>query len=96
MARPLYAILLDGGFLTKKLYKGSGTPGVPGLPATAADIVDERSRLQALPQAADYELLLIYYYDAFPSSERLQLPVSKKPLNLAATPRYKQSQRLYD
>lgn len=96
MARPLYAILLDGGFLTRKLYKQSSVRGVPGTPATASDIVKECTRLQGIPAVADYELLRIYYYDAFPSSARLQLPVSKKPLNLAATPRYKQAQRLYD
>lgn len=96
MAKPLYAILLDGGFVTKKLYKSSGVPGVVGTPATAADIAKECERLQALPHVADYELLRTYYYDAFPSSAQLQLPVSKKPLNLATTPRYKQAQSLYD
>jgi uncharacterized LabA/DUF88 family protein len=88
--------LLDGGFLTRKLYKQSSVQGVPGTPATAADIVQECTRLQGISEVIDYELLRIYYYDAFPSSARLQLPVSKKPLNLAATPRYKQAQRLYD
>jgi uncharacterized LabA/DUF88 family protein len=96
VAKPLYAILLDGGFLTKKLYKSSGVPGLPGTPATAADVESECARLQALPLLADYELLRIYYYDAFPSSARTQLPVSKKHLDLAATPRFKQAQRLYD
>lgn len=96
MAKPLYAILLDGGFLTKKLYKSSSTPGAPGTHATAADILVECTRLQALPHLADYELLRIYYYDAFPSAARLQNPVSKTALNLAATPRYRQAQSLYD
>lgn len=71
MAKPLYAILLDGGFLTKKLYKAGATPGAPGTHATAADILAECARLQALPLLADYELLRIYYCDAFPSAARL-------------------------
>ncbi|MBS0521985.1 MAG: NYN domain-containing protein [Proteobacteria bacterium] len=95
MAKPLYAILLDGGFLTKKLYKAP-TSSSPGTHATAADILAECTRLQALPLLADYELLRVYYYDAFPSAARLQNPVSKTPLDLAATPRYRQAQRLYD
>lgn len=91
MAKPLYAILLDGGFLTKRLYSKLGNR-----PATAADIQTECNRLMALPQVADYELLRIYYYDAFPSSQRVQQPISKTALDLASTPRYRQSQSLYD
>lgn len=96
MAKPIYAILLDGGFVTKKLYKAGDTPAAPGTHATAADILAECTRLQSLPLLADYELLRIYYYDAFPSAARLQNPVSKTPLNLANTLRYRQAQSLYD
>ena len=56
--QPLYAILLDGGFLTKKLYATLGHH------ATADDVVAECERLKAIPQVAGYELLRIYYYDA--------------------------------
>ncbi|MCX7364628.1 MAG: NYN domain-containing protein [Alphaproteobacteria bacterium] len=90
MAKPLYAILLDGGYLTKRLYVKLKRH------ATAADIWDECQRLMGLSQVLDYELLRIYYYDAFPSSQRVMLPISKTPLDLAATPRYRQSQSLFD
>ncbi len=90
MFSPLYAILLDGGFLTKKLYKKLGRH------ATADDVVAECVRLQKLPELAGYELLRIYYYDAPPSSESLQKPVSKSRMNLAATERFRLSQSLYD
>lgn len=90
MPKPLYAILLDGGFLTKKLYQRLGRH------ATADDVVAECARLQQTPELSDYELLRIYYYDAPPSSEAIQKPVSKSKINLAQTERFRLSQSLYD
>ncbi|MGD0640075.1 MAG: NYN domain-containing protein [Roseiarcus sp.] len=90
MPAPLYAILLDGGFLTKKLYKKLARH------ATADDIVTECDRLRQLPEVAGYELLRIYYYDAPPSAESVQKPVSRSRMNLATTERYRLSQSLYD
>lgn len=81
MAKPLYAILLDGGYLTKRLYQKLSRH------STAADILTECQRLMAIPQVADYELLRIYYYDALPSSQRVTLPISGTPLDLSTTPR---------
>jgi uncharacterized LabA/DUF88 family protein len=88
--RPLYAILLDGGFLTKKLYERFKRH------ATADDIEAECARLSAIKEVVDYELLRIYYYDAPPSAEKVNLPVSHAALNLSGTPRFKLSQSLYD
>jgi len=82
--------LLDGGFLTKKLYKKLARH------ATADDIVTECDRLRQLPEVAGYELLRIYYYDAPPSAESVQKPVSRSRMNLATTERYRLSQSLYD
>lgn len=90
MLQPLFAILLDGGFLTKKLYNKLGRHPV------ADDIVAECDRLRELPALAGYELLRIYYYDAPPSSESLKTPVGKASINLATTERYRLSQSLYD
>lgn len=90
LQRPLYAILLDGGFLTKKLYSRLQTY------ATADDIVRECDRLRALPELAEYELLRIYYYDATPSSEAVTRPVSQQRYNLATTERYRAAQSLYN
>jgi len=90
VAQPLYAIMLDGGFLTKKLYERlSRHP-------TADDIVAECDTRMKLPQVAGYELLRIYYYDAHPSTDRVKRPVSRSDLQLGATPRYRQSQSLFD
>ena len=90
MPQPLYAILLDGGFLTKKLYAKLQRHAV------ADDVVAECDRLRNLPEVAGYELLRIYYYDAPPSSESLKTPVSKASLSLSTTERYRLSQSLYD
>lgn len=90
MQRPLYAILLDGGFVTKKLYARLGRH------ATADDIEQECKRLSGLADVADYELLRIYYYDAAPSSEKVRQPVSRADLNLAVSARYRASQSLFD
>lgn len=90
MLRPLYAILLDGGFLTKKLYSQLGRH------PTADDVVSECARLQRIAEVKDYELLRIYYYDAVPSSESLNYPVSRTLYNLSTTDRYRQAQSLYD
>lgn len=90
VSKPLYAILLDGGFLTKKLYQKLGRHALP------ADVVIECQRIQGIPQGADYELLRIYWYDAAPSSERVKQPVSGNHLNLATTARFRQSQSFYD
>jgi len=90
MLRPLYAILLDGGFVTKRLQLRLQRN------ATADDVVAECERLQKLPQLGDYELLRIYYYDAFPSSERVAKPVSRESLDLSTTERYRLGQSLHD
>ncbi len=90
MPKPLYAIILDGGFLTKKLYEKLG--GHP----TADDIIADCDRLRNIPQVADYELLRIYYYDAYPSAETVKRPVSGHAFNLGDTQRFRTSQSLYD
>ena len=90
LPRPQYAILLDGGFLTKKLKTRLGRH------PNADDIVSECDRLRNLPLVSDYELLRIYYYDAHPCSESTAHPVSKRAYRLATTERYRQSQSLFD
>lgn len=90
MAKPRYAILLDGGFVKKKLFdKLKHHP-------TADDIVAKCDELQHLPEVTDHELLRIYYYDAYPAAEKLRLPVSREAYNTAETERFRQSQSLFD
>lgn len=90
MLKPLYAILLDGGYLTKILQSRLKRP------ATADDIVAECDRLTRLPEVDGYELLRIYYYDALPSAETVHKPISGEPLHLGETDRYRHAQSLFD
>lgn len=90
MSKACYAILLDGGFVTKKLYKRNKRA------TTADDIVALCDDLRRIPEVADYELLKIYYYDAWPSDKKVRLPVSGNPHDLATTMRFRYSQSLYD
>jgi uncharacterized LabA/DUF88 family protein len=90
LIKPLYAILIDGGFMTKKLF------GQFARMPEADDIVAECDRIMALPCLKGYELLRVYFYDAAPSSEKVRRPVSGTDYNLAVTDRYRHSQRLFD
>lgn len=90
LLRPLYAIMLDGGFLTKKLHAELQRH------PTADDIMVVCERLQRLAEVQGYELLRIYYYDAAPSSEKVNQPVTRAGYNLSTTERYRQAQSLYD
>lgn len=90
MAKPRYAILLDGGFVKKKLLDQLKRH------PTADDIVAKCDGLQRIPDVADHELLRIYYYDAYPATATLRLPVSRDAYHTGETERYRQSQSLFD
>ena len=90
MIKASYAILLDGGFVTKKHFAANRRA------ATADDVVRVCDRLRRLPEVADYELLRIYYYDAYPSSQTVEQPITGVRHALAETPRFRQSQSLFD
>lgn len=85
-----YAILLDGGFVTRKLKE------MHGRPATAEDIQALCADISTNEHLKHYELLRTYYYDAPPSTESVKLPVSGATHNLGATDRYRHAQSLYD
>lgn len=90
MANPQYAIMLDGGFVKKKLFDRLGVH------PTADHIVEFCNALQARPEVADHDLLRIYYYDAYPASSSFPLPVSRVDFHAAQSERYRQSQALFD
>ena len=89
LAKPRYAILLDGGFLKKKLLDQLKHH------PTASDIVAKCNALQELPEVREHELLRIYYYDAYPTAEKLRLPVSREAYNTGETERFRQSESLF-
>lgn len=76
-----FAILIDGGFITKKLKMR-----LQKFP-TATDIDLEVSRITSLPELAGYDLLRVYYYDAPPPTTALTNPIDGSQTNLASTPK---------
>lgn len=64
-----YAMLLDGGFLRRKL-------GTPQSPATAKGIADFANSVQKLPCLAGMRLHRIYYYDAKPLDGIVNVPLN--------------------
>ena len=73
---PRYAILLDGGFVTKALaIKNSQYP-------TAVDIQTECSRIQSHPELAKMDLLRVYFYDSPPAGGSLKNPIDGSIMEL--------------
>ena len=85
-----YAILIDGGFVKKKLREKNGHP------ASADDVSDYVKTIGKYDIVKDYELLRVYYYDAPPCDQKIKKPMSGTALPLASTPIFAQSQSLYD
>jgi uncharacterized LabA/DUF88 family protein len=85
-----FAILLDGGFVTKKL-----TAKLKNFPKPE-DIEKECQRVSQHPTLQDRDLLRIYFYDAPPANETLKNPIDGSSLNLAATPHFRQYTSLID
>lgn len=90
MFQARYAILIDGGFITRKLQERLGRP------AKADDVVGYCDEIRANAHLKDYELMRIYYYDAPPALETVQLPVSGADHALSTTERARNAQSLYD
>lgn len=90
MLQARYAILLDGGFVTKKLNEKLGQQ------SSASDILALCDEIRANAHLANYELMRIYYYDAPPSLETVKMPVSGNDYPLATTDRARHAQSLYD
>ena len=86
---PKFAILLDGGFVTKTL--GTRNRTFP----TTADIVQECERIKAHSSLAGHDLLRIYY-DAPPSTSNLTNPIDGSALDLGATTVFRRSVSLLD
>lgn len=90
MIKARYAILLDGGFVTRKLNEKLGHH------PSAADILNLCTEIRENAHLSDYELMRIYYYDAPPSLESVKFPISGDEHQLSATERARHAQSLYD
>lgn len=73
-----YAILIDAGFLKRKL-------GSQRAPMTAQHVADFIARLRQHPDLAGLCLHRIYYYDAPPLEQTLKRPLAGSSMNLGDT-----------
>ncbi len=85
-----YALLLDGGFLIKKLQ------GQLGRFPEADDVCRFCDAVRQHPDLAGHDLLRIYFYHAPPARDRLTNPLDHTPVDLAQTPIFREHERLLD
>lgn len=82
------AVLLDGGFVTKRWYDAHKTH------ATAADVRSLVTKLTEKPPVAGLGLFRVFYYDAPPSDERAKHPVTGVVENFGISPRAARGKQL--
>jgi len=87
---PRYAILLDGGFVTKVIASRKRADAV------ASDVQAECQRIMRLPALAGLDLLRIYYYDAPPATQRLTNPIDRSSLDLGSSAVHRKGTALLD
>lgn len=87
---PRYAILIDGGFVTKALAKRLKTH------PTADQIYAECVRIMALDHFKGFDLLRIYFYDAPPATQNLTNPIDGAFIDLGKTPVHVRNTQLLD
>lgn len=84
-----FAILMDGGFVKKKLKERTGS-----FP-TVADFRNEVARIRAHSALNGCELLRVYFYDAPPASGSMQNPVDQTRVSLDNHPDYRKNVSLH-
>ncbi|TQE99058.1 MAG: NYN domain-containing protein [Spiribacter salinus] len=89
---PRFAVLIDGGFMLKKLKSQSHDKRFP----TAEQIDAECERLRRAKELADLELLRIYFYHAPPSKDELTNPLDQTVVKLGDTNIHRQNEALLD
>ena len=87
---PRYAIVLDGGFVIKKLENANKR--FPN----ADDVEALCQQLQKRAELDKVDLLRIYFYHARPAKDILTNPIDKSQLNFGATPIYAKHESLLD
>lgn len=90
-----YAILLDGGFIRKRL--GSQLQKAsPPRSATPDDIILECERIAKHPDLASLVLLRIYFYDAPPATGIIENPLDGQKTNFGQTPVFREQTSFLD
>lgn len=86
-----FAILIDGAFLVKRLQVLLARREI-----AVGDVQSECSRIQALPELADRELLRVFFYDAPPAHGAQTNPVSSAIVNYGASDVARRAASLHD
>ena len=76
-----FAILIDGGFVRRKLSEKLGS----GQSLTSLDFSKLIDNIQNHHVFKDKRLYRVFYYDAFPSDEKLTNPIDSSVFDLSAT-----------
>lgn len=84
------AVLLDGGFVKKKLIEK--TRKFP----TTAEVVQVVTDVMAKPRLKGAELFRVFYYDAPPLEGTSANPIDKSVVNFSGSPQAKQNRALID
>lgn len=77
-----YAILIDGGFVKKKIK--SKTKKFP----TVAEIEGEIARVKTNPSLTDFTLLRVYFYDAPPATGKVANPIDGTVTDFSTHPHF--------
>ena len=83
-----YAVLIDAGFLKRKL-------GSREEPLNAANVRDFVDRLTVLPDLANHRLHRVYFYDAPPLKSQQKKPLAGGSVEFANTALARNNQRLH-
>lgn len=84
------AILLDGGFVKKKLEEKLGH-----FP-TVAEVVGCCGTVMGKPRLAGKDIFRVYYYDAPPMEGKTRNPIDQSTLNFSGTPQAAKNRALID
>jgi len=84
-----FAILMDGGFVKKKIQQKS--KAFPTITTIDAEI----ARIKGHAALSSCELLRIYWYDAVPASGKLKNPIDGTVIDLAAHPQFSANMSLH-
>ena len=85
------AVMLDGGFVKKKLQRQS-----PRALPDAAAVVALTLRIMDKPRLSGAELLRAYFYDAPPLTATARNPMDGAPVDFSRTRQARENQRLLD
>jgi uncharacterized LabA/DUF88 family protein len=85
-----FAVLFDGGFVTKKLQQTLGRYPV------VADIEAEAQRIVSHASLTDCTLMRYYFYDAPPLDKVIENPIDHRKINLGLSARAKEAKALQE